>query len=461
MSETRRTVTVKLPTGWTRSIFAGAEAAIIGWVVPTIVGVSFFWLLASNPWMRDVEWESGAQIGGNFWSLSLGGQAPLGQLQVGFWPLLWTLFQVLLVRLSFFTVRSVDKYAVFAAIPSFVFLAFVLVFASSDGSAWRTVVGALVVSIVGTFWAYLDVSRQSRHWGWGWDGVKLGTLWFLAVSIVSLVFALASWSTNHSRVSAELAELGENTGSFIAIFSMFIPNLAGWAWSWIIGAGIIGPGGTIVSQLHPRSGGFGFPFWNLVPQTGGSWVIYWVPTMLGLSLGIITVWRRRRANGHKVLANLRVLVVASIFFLGLVLALLFLSGGSLGNGNLSYLGPNVWAAFGWTALKFLLPLALVVALLHADTFQGVAALTHKLTGKQPSKETSSADENAKQGEDVAHETSSGSYLANSSAVDLKISDETEGDEISSPTRSVRQRRLNQDLEKSVDSGDNLTLDEEK
>ena len=385
MSETRRTITVKLPVGWGRSLLVGVEAAVIGWLVPAIVGITVFWLLASNPWLREVGWEAGAAAGGNFWSLSLGGQAPLGTIDVGFWPLLWTLCQVLGFRGSFLVFRGVEKYAVFFAVPSFVFVVFVLVLASSDGSAWRTVLGALVVAGIASFWAYLDASRSNRNWGWGWDGAKLGLLWFLTVVMVSLLFAVGSWVMNKGSVDAELASLGDHTGPLDVVFAMFMPNVAGWAWSWIVGAGIIGPGGEIISHLHPRSGGFGLPFWSLIPDSVGPEYFYWVPTVLGLLVGGVTARKRRRTRGHKILSNLRVVVVASFAFLVALLAWLFLSGGSLGTGNLAYLGPNVWVAFGWTALKFLLPAVLIISLFHADTFDAVRAFVRgvrtKLSGE--------------------------------------------------------------------------------
>lgn len=346
---------------------AGIEASVLGWIIPAIVGIVAFWQLASNPWLRDVGWEAGGLVGGNFWSLSLGGSASLGEVAIGGWPLLWTLLQVVIVRVCLLQSRGMSPWALWAAVPSFSLFSLFLVLTVSDGSIWRTFLGAVAVSAVGCFWKFLDETRKKRDWGWIWDGFRLGFLWYLATIAVSAVFVLASAIVNRTAVSEGFGALGETSSMLHVLFFMFVPNLLGWAWSWISGAGVAAPAGAILSSQAPRVDDFPLPYWHLLPQTAGSAVILWIPVFLGVVLGAVSAYRRRNA---RLVTNLRPVAVGLVFLLSLIVCGLALSGISLGEANLAYLGPRPWAALGWTVLKLALPILLIVTLTNADTITG-------------------------------------------------------------------------------------------
>lgn len=376
----RPTITVRLPSGWARAALAGIESAFFAWLIPVIVGVTGFWVVASNPWLREVSWEAGASIGASFWAISLGGDGNLGGVHVGFFPLLWSLLQVLFLRGFLLQTRDSDVGASWGAVPAFTLTSTVLVLASADATAWRVILGSLCVSALAALWS--DYSARHRRgtpmagkWQWLWDGIRLGALWLLVAAGTSLVLVVISWSVNAGSLRSGFERLGPGAGFFATMLFMFFPNLIGWAWSWITGAGFIGPTGDAVNWSNPRTSDFVIPYWTLVPVTSGSHLIPWIPVLLGVVLGALTAYRRRRVA--RLVTNLRPVAVACVFFTVVLAVWLMLSGGSLGEGKLAYLGPQVLATTGWTVVKMLLPLVAVVAIFHPQTFSLVRQGTQR------------------------------------------------------------------------------------
>ncbi len=375
----RPTVTVALPHGWARALLAGLEATLFGWLVPVLAFVGSFLAVSSNPWLQDYVIGTAARMGTDFWASSLGAAFPVGEVRVTFVPLLWTILQIIVLRLLLLSLRGYDSGAVWLAVPGFTLSSVVIVaLAGSAGSVLPSLLGSLLVACIGVSWAYARQSEDYPQWvkraGWVWSGLRTGLLWLSAAFALGTVLAVATVVASWGQISeVRLALTGGGTAGFslAALETMYLPDLSAWALAWLSGAGFRFVDAAVVSVSGGAQDFDSFlPMASAVPSSSPG---AWAAALLGL-LGVLLGLATSVHSAKRTLAGAaRRLGVAFALFAASTYGWMWASTGSLGSGRLSVLGPTPLA---WLAVSGLVGgVAMLVALvLHPDARAGVVAL---------------------------------------------------------------------------------------
>ena len=362
------TITVRLPAGWTRAAMVGILAPLIGWVVPAAIAMMGFWSVADNPWLKERGWQEAVAIGSQFWALSVGSRADLAGLAVSLIPLLWTLGQIVVLRLLLSATRNAERHAAWAAVPTSVAVTLVLLAAIGTGANYgRATLVSLFIALVAAAWKI----GGSRKTPWVNTAVRWSMLWLGATLLVAVVGLVIMTFRSWGQMSAATEALGA-TGLGAGIFGLmqftYLPNLLFWGLAWTLGVGFTGVAGQTVSPQNPPTESIPLPLWDLVP-TGAS-PLSWAALSLavGLLLAVGMWWRWRRTP---------ITVTAAQTLLGSGLLLVWvavgcgLSRGGLGQDRLAHLGPHVGPVVGMVALLYVLPILVVVLGLHPQTLRWV------------------------------------------------------------------------------------------
>lgn len=384
----RPTLTVTLPQGWARALLAGVEAALFGWLIPTVAFLLSYLAVSANPWLKDFAIGEAARMGTEFWASSLGAPIELGGVPISFIPLMWTLVQILVLRLLLMSGREFDSAALWAGAPAFVgTTALILALGSELPLLLPALGGATVVALTGTLWAVARQTERFPKWvrrlGWVWRGMKMGLLWVGAAALVSLVAVIASVATSWEAISQASTAL---TGGGLAGLSLgalemaYLPVFGAWALAWISGAGFTLPSGVFHSALSsPGPIAPILPMSQAVPLTApGSWV----PVILGACGVVLGLWASVRAARLSLTETLRRGAVALFVFIGIMFVWMWASVGSLGVGALANLGPTPLA---WLSVSALIGgVAFVVLVLtHPQTRQTVQEWLRSEQGNAP------------------------------------------------------------------------------
>lgn len=352
----RPTVTITLPQGWARALLAGVEAALFGWLIPTVAFLLSYLAVSANPWLKDFAIGEAARMGTEFWASSLGAPIELGGIPISFIPLTWTLAQVVALRLLLLGGREFDSAALWAAPGAFVATAaLILALGSELPLMLPALVGATAVALIGTLWALASQTERFPKWvrrlGWVWKGLRMGLVWLGVAALVSLIALIASVATSWEEISTTRTLL---TGGGLAGFSLaalemaYLPVFGAWALAWLAGAGFTLPDGVLHSSLvSPGPQTPILPMAAAVPQTApGSWV----PVVLaacGLVLGLWASVQTARLALREVLKRS---AVALAVFAALMFVWMWAATGSLGVGALAHLGPTPLAWLTVSAL---------------------------------------------------------------------------------------------------------------
>lgn len=368
----RPTVTVTLPQGWARAMLAGVEAAIFGWVIPTMIFIASFLMVGANVWLKDFTIGESAQMGTAFWASSLGAEIELGGVPITFVPLAWTLLQVVALRLLLLGGREFDSAALWAAVPTFVGTSVLILALASQGAFIIPVlIGSTIVALVGTLWAISVQTERFPKWvrrlGWLWDGIRMGLRWIGVMALVGLIAFVISVVVSWSAISDFRVDLtgGGIPGFSLAVLELsYLPVYAAWALAWMCGAGFTTVGGVFHSALatQPQTTVI-LPVAEVVPTTApGSWVIA-IPVVCGMALGL---WASVQTARFPLSALLRRAGVAVVVFGGVMYAWMWASKGALGDNLLAALGPEPLA---WLSLTGMVAgVAFVVAVVaHPDS----------------------------------------------------------------------------------------------
>lgn len=232
-------------------------------------------------------------------------------------------------------------------------LALVVATVSGTGAArvgpLAALLGAVAVALI-TFGA--SFSREAGLWPT--IGVRVAQpvrIWFRAAGaalltitagVAGLLAVSLVFSFPRARELTEALDPGFTGAVLLLVLSLaYLPNLIGWGFGYVTGAGISVGGGAMVSPGSAGEGGAlpAFPLLAAIPDAAEPWrfVVLVVPLVAGVVAGLILhpVQPGSLRNGPDWRA--RGWVAALVFVAVALFAAL--SGGSLGSNRLSDLGP--------------------------------------------------------------------------------------------------------------------------
>ncbi|MDK8351177.1 DUF6350 family protein [Gleimia europaea] len=383
----RKVIVVRPPAGWPQLLLAALETAFFSWALIAAVALVSFLANASNPWMMEADWNSAISVGSDFWAMSYGASVKIAGASYKMIPLGLTIMHVALARagLARANVASWRGSALF--IPVYLGVVLLLaVFNKTSASLPQLVLGSLFVSALAWAWSLKshDLDLESKP-GVGpyLRAIKDAVVGFAALFAVGMVTGLVGIVAGWSRIRGIADLLNASVFDSVIIWitqALYLPNVAGWAASWLMGPGFYTASDAIVTPSRADVAAIpAIPILGAIPQTEvGIWVVL-IPIALGVLLGMAAVKWRREENlaDHLVHASMYVLT-----FLVLVAAWMWLSMGTLGVARMGLLGPRLVYAVALAALEVGVSAAVVYALAHPfflDKYAQAGAAASRVT----------------------------------------------------------------------------------
>ncbi|WIE64578.1 DUF6350 family protein [Curtobacterium sp. MCLR17_036] len=200
-------------------------------------------------------------------------------------------------------------------------------------------------------------------------GLRAGTAaTAVVVAVAGLVVGLLLFTSFAEVITLyEQSHAGVVGGVAITVGQLaFLPDLVGWATSWLVGPGFAIGTGSSVSPIATTLGPIpGLPVFGALPTSGHTFGLVWVlvPVVAGFAVGGAMRPRLVRALGaadsalHRALGGVVTGLVAGVAT-GLVA---WLSSGSLGPGRLAGVGPHALTVGAFAALEVGVPAILALA----------------------------------------------------------------------------------------------------
>ncbi|MGM0385397.1 MAG: DUF6350 family protein [Actinomycetota bacterium] len=339
-----------LPQNWLRAAVAGAEAAVLTWLVAVLGALVTYVATVAAPGLGNATWSSTVAIGAGWWTTAFGGRVPIEEGTVALAPLGLTLLALVLLRGAMRRL-AVDTLAGAAvSVGTFTSAVALLGLSAGRGSGVH-VAGALAVGVLAAAWALRghervlparlrhELERVPRGVRAGLDAAGVAVLASLLVGALLVVTAVVtSWgdvATIHDSLEPDVV-----SGIVLTLAqSAYLPNLALWALAWVAGPGFAVGEGTTFSALGSSAGLLpAIPVLGALPAPGTSlpWVLA-APALLGIVVGW---WRGRR----RPLPDRRDAALASLtLLLGSFSALAVLgtaASGPIGPGRMAVTGMN-------------------------------------------------------------------------------------------------------------------------
>ncbi len=242
----------------------------------------------------------------------------------------------------------------------------------------QALAGAFVLAILcAGFGALRETDQLGRLVAFIPDDVRTAIRAGLSSSIVVLgvgaVMVAAALATNAGR-AGELAAASHGGFSGAVLLSVvsvaYVPNVAGWASAYALGPGFAVGAHTSVSVTGVTLGAVpSLPLFAPLPQSGSAAGLGWLALAVPLGAGVLAGWLLTRERPAPTTAQnapwweKEALPecgwgLAAGAAAGLALAVVaWLSGGSLGAGRMSVIGP----AAGWVLLAGMLEIGVVAA----------------------------------------------------------------------------------------------------
>ena len=235
----------------------------------------------------------------------------------------------------------------------------------------RALLGAFVVAVLGAgsgvvreaglLRALRPFPVRARRLACG-TGVAVGTL--LAGGSALVTVALAVHGDRASSLSGASAPGLAGGVALLLLGVLLVPNAAIWGLSWLVGPGFAVGIGTTVAPLGTSLGAV--PAFPLLAALPGGEAPLWaalaggvVPLVAGVLAGLIVVRRLPATSSWLTAAGEAAYVGPSAGLACAALALL--SGGSLGGGRLTQVGPSPWKVGVAVALEIAVPAAMTAA----------------------------------------------------------------------------------------------------
>jgi hypothetical protein len=185
----------------------------------------------------------------------------------------------------------------------------------------------------------------------GSTALTAGTALAAVVGVVALVAVVARWSTEAALARSVSSGAGDTVG-LVLVSLAYLPNLLVWTLAYVVGPGFgIGIGSSVNAWSSAGSLLPGIPLLGAVPPDApaAAPLLLLLPVLCGVAASVLL---RRRQQLH--LLDEVVALLGGSALLGLItVGLCLLSGGSLGGGRLTALGPPALltglATFGFVA----------------------------------------------------------------------------------------------------------------
>jgi len=228
---------------------------------------------------------------------------------------------------------------------------FAAVLAGTVGSVatmWRPVVGAFLLSAVGSAVGAVRAS-EFRPWAIGprwWRGAARGAAaGILGLVVIGAVVLATAAVLGEARIGELESALGfDGAGAFVwtLVVLAYLPNLIGWALAWVLGAGFTVGTGSLVSLAGTQLGMLpAIPVLGALPAVGAAdpWLQSWLVAgvVVGALAGVSAVRRGRLG----VLSALAAAALAGLLVGLAYLAWAAVSRGGLGSLRLVDLGPRL------------------------------------------------------------------------------------------------------------------------
>ncbi|MCV2395465.1 DUF6350 family protein [Actinotalea sp. M2MS4P-6] len=343
---------------WTSGLFAGVQGAVLSLLVVVVPAMAAYVATSADPSNDAIGWPRSVAVGAALWLLGQGGELAADGARVALVPLGLTW----LVGFAAYASARRSAHPVVAAWPAAIagHLAVVVVALLSvgqtgpmgvgTGAVVRTLVGATAISAVGLG---LGIARRGTVLAWfarraaplpRWlrvavrAGLIAPALLVAAASAVVLTWTLAGRATTGDVVAA----LGVDAfgGAMLGLAQLtLVPNLVIWAVTWLVGTGFSVGAGTLFSPSELAGGPLpALPLLGSLPtQAGGPLV--WVPAVVVAVGVLLALWLHRSIDEDAAWQPLASAVVAALVgavVLGLLAAA---SGGPVGPGRFTVVGP--------------------------------------------------------------------------------------------------------------------------
>ena len=206
-------------------------------------------------------------------------------------------------------------------------------------------------------------------------------LLFVAASALTSISLILNWA--QLRAVTMLMAPGFIDGFFMTLLGIgYLPTINVWTMSYLLGPGVVIGGGVVTPESANPGALPAFPLLSILPSEAVPLAALFVlvPILLGVVIYLLMPRERWSAQGNTLASSLSLVLrwsEVSIVLISTSLLALFvwiaatLSSGSLGNGNLDFIGPvpskMAFAAFSVCGLSALMCLVLprtVMTLIH-------------------------------------------------------------------------------------------------
>lgn len=313
------------------------------WTTVTVFAIFAYAATVSSPTLGHVDWHDAAKAGTSIFLLAMGGSAEVGNASVTLMPLSVTLLIWWFVSRSFLA-TGVDSWAqaASAAASSFAFTLLVGLAALPGAGRFGGAVGAAALTCAAMARARWRTSRpDGRVWGLleGCRGELRPVLRALAVvSVCLLAVALVLGRSSIAAINGYYVQGAVGAAMLAVVQLAYLPNIVVWVASFALGAGFSVGRGTDFSAFGVTSLQLpAIPVFGALPNPGVR--MAWLPVLLAFLALAWFVWRSRAYSSLKEASAAAGACLACLCAFGAVAA--FLSGGALGPGRMSDVGPRL------------------------------------------------------------------------------------------------------------------------
>lgn len=345
-------------TRWASGLFAGVQGALLSLLVVVVPAMAAYVATSADPANDAIGWSRAVAVGGALWLLGQGGALVAGDATVALVPLGITALVVFAGHASARRSAHPTVGAWLAAVGGHLAVVVVVLLGvgstgpvgAGPGAVARTVLGALGVAALGLG---LGAARPGMVSSWAGPRLTAVPAWLrtsvrvgLAVpaALVALAAAVtATWAVAGRAATGDVLEaLGPDAfgGVTLAIAQLaLVPNLVLWAMSWLTGTGFAVGAGTRFAPDEILGGPMpALPMLGALPTHAGG-LLAWAPAAVVLVGLAAAWWLHRRLAEQAAWQPLAAVAVTTAVAAGVTGLLALASGGPVGPGRMTVVGP--------------------------------------------------------------------------------------------------------------------------
>ncbi|USR78997.1 cell division protein PerM [Arcanobacterium pinnipediorum] len=394
-------------------IFRGGIAApFFAWFGLFLLVMVFYTLNASAQMLGDIVWQDAAFFATGWWTSVFGGSVTIGETPVTLMP---TLLTTLVVYASYQTWRSREISTWLEALAGALSWPAVVIVLGLVGRApgdwWFAIIGSVLLAGLTAVWSgrekllftvplwrYLAAAAPYIRW--------FGIGMIVLAGTTTIAMLLTHFSTIADVHSYYRTGVMGSIG-LVILQLLYLPSLAVWFYSWLIGSGFAIGAGTNFSTLGVDAGPLpAIPVFGALPQPGTSMIWLFVAVIVvSLLFGVVLgryVFRTEIALRDHMIRSASALAVCALG----VSIISFIASGALGPGRMATTGPVPALTAGFTIVVIGIPVITGLFLIHPVVVRRMrVALGRDLVPSAENKEASTHP--ADQLNDVlpSHETS--------------------------------------------------------